>query len=148
MDNQITIIGIVRILKNKDYFFLRYLAKDPVMGKYETKEIKIFHTRDTKRGVKSLRNGMMVLVNGQLYEAKDANFAVRVDQYFILKDKTGNSSAAYLIKYGMECNRVEIDHVTEHIVTHPKPIHGEIYYSGKLQLDALQELAIPIAMRV
>ena len=151
MDNQITLIGIVKLLKDENYFILRYLSKNKITKKYENKEIICFHTKETKKSTDAIKNGMVLLITGQIYSTTNSdNLIVQPQSYHVLKEKTGQSDVTYLIKFGVDYNRIQIEKPTDSsvYVTHPKPVKNNIITDGRLKADDVEKLNIPVFMKM
>lgn len=151
MDNQITLIGIVKLLKDDNYFTLRYLSKDETTKKYENKEIVCFHTKETKKSMNAIKNGMVLLITGQIYSMINSDeLIVQPQSYHVLKEKTGQSDVTYLIKFGVDYNRIQIQKPKDSsiYITHPKPVKNNVEIDGILKADDVEKLNIPVFMKI
>ncbi|PHU34786.1 hypothetical protein [Pseudobutyrivibrio ruminis] len=148
MDNQITLIGAVKLLKSKDYFILTYLTKNQVKKKYEMKETVCFHTKETRSSRDAIRTGNIVLITGQIMSNKEDEDLLIINpiSYHILEPNGNKKETAYLIRFGIDYNRIHVVNPTEnsHFITHPIPIKDNVDWNGALSTKSLIRLSIPV----
>lgn len=148
MDNQITLIGAVKLLKSKDYFILTYLTKNQIIKKYEMKETVCFHTKETKSSNEAIRTGNIVLITGQIMSNKEDEDLIIINpvSYHILEPNGNKKETAYLIRYGIDYNRIHIVNSTEngHFITRPIPRKENFGWKGAINPKSLIRLSIPV----
>lgn len=144
MDNKITILGVVHLKKlikeNKDRvtFMVSYLSNKDV----KIRNIKAILESEISD---SITNGMVVIIDGQLlYSEEDDKFIIKVDKILPIKDRSGLAEDTIIIQYGNTFNNVFIGEDVEEedgiLYTHPKPISGNIKYTGALNKESLYKL--------
>ena len=153
MDNQITLIGATKLLKNEDFFILRYLAKNKKTSMYETREIACMHTKETKCGAEAIRSGQVLIITGQIISTKVNGLVINPISYHVIEQKTMKKESAYLIKFGTDYNRIQLQDNNQtgksgkFVFTHPVPPRGKVGFDGVLDKDKLEDLSIPIYKR-
>lgn len=146
MDNQITLIASVKLVRDEDYFLVKYLAKNKETGLYESNEMVCLHTKFTKSSADYVKNNSVILITGQLMQEKDTdNVVINPISYYTLEQKTFKKESSYLIKFGTDYNRIQLGQpLNDNMATHPVPPKGKIAFSGKLSKGNLMKLNIPI----